>query len=198
MTSNRNWLQPPSVLAPSPYDRTKTVRYVISETYIQTLFGGNRLTQIFQVWAHVIGELPPINNVSRLLRGPVVPSLTTMAQSKACFRGVMRPYDEEEEGDSVLVYVLNPPVSIDRDVSLVCLAKAVRVPSNTCLTVQVRPTVALQPEETALNSDVTRSVGHAGEETIHGVVTRLEFISGDGGTPMLPERHYERYRQKLW
>jgi hypothetical protein len=198
MTSNRNWLQPPSVVAPSPHDKSKTVRYAISESYIRTLLSGNRLTQIFQVWAHVVGELPPINNVSRLGRGTVRPSLTTMAQSVACFRGVKRPYDDEEEGDSVLVYVLNPPVSIDRDVSLVCLAKAVRVPSDTCLTVQVKPTAALHPAPAALNSDVTRSFDDAGAEAIHGELTRLEFISGNGETPILPERYSERYHQRLW
>jgi hypothetical protein len=199
MESNRFWLQPPEVVAPSPDDQTKTVGLEISPTYIRTLFVGKRLTQIFWIWAHVVGELPPINNVSRLNFGPVTPTLTTLRQSVACFRGVRRPYDDEEGGESVLVYVLNPMVSLDHEVSLVCLAKAVRVPSETCLTVQVKPTSALQVPKTALNSDVTRrSSGNADAETIHGVVTGLEFISGNGETPILPKRHAERYDLRLW
>lgn len=182
MATNRHWLQLPTVPAPSPHNQHAAVTYEVSATYIRTMFGGNRLTQIFQTWVHVAGELPPINNVSRLMQGPVVPSLTTLHQSVACFRGVKRPYYDEEDGGSVIVYVLNPAVSVDRDVSLVCLAKAVRVPSDTCLTVQVRPSAALQSQRTALDSSVTRSIDPADAETIHGVVTRIEFISGNGET----------------
>lgn len=197
--ANQHWLKPPLVLAPSPNDRGKLVRFEISNTFLRTLVTSRRITPIFWVWAHVIGELPPINNVSRLLQVDVVPSLTTLEQSIACFRGVKRPYDDEEEGESILVYVLNPTVSLDRDVNLVCPAKAVKVPSNTCLTVQVKPTTALHKSLSALNSEPTRFFDLTEDaETIHGVVTRLEFISGTGDRPVLPRRYEERYHQRLW
>ena len=195
---DKYWLQPPLVAAPNPWDRSKTVAYEVSPTYVRTLFAGNRLTQIYWLWTHVVGQLPPIPNISWLHSRPVVPSLTTLADSVACFRGVQRPYDDEETGDSVLLYVLNPAVSIARDVNLVCLAKAARVPSNTCLTVQVRPSVALQSQKSALNGGVTRSFDTVEPEAVHGVVTRLELISGDGGTPILPKRFGERYVERLW
>lgn len=198
MATNRHWLQLPHAKAPSPEDRKKIVTYAISEDLVQRLFAANRLTMIFQLWAHVVGELPPIHNVSRLLHGEVTPSLTTLAQSVACFRGVNRPYDDEEEGESVLVYVLNPTVSVDRDVNLVCLAKAVKVPSGTCLTVQVKPTKPLQSDESSVEKGVTRSFDSEDVKIIRGVVTRLEFVSGNGEIPILPKRHAGRYRQKLW
>jgi hypothetical protein len=198
MASNRHWLHPPTVKAPSPYNRSEVITFAISDIYLKTLFGGKRVTPIYQIWTHVVGELPPINNVSRLLNVDVVPTLTTLQHSIACFRGVQRPYDDEEDGGSVLVYVLNPKVSIARDVNMACLAKAVRVPAETCLTVQVKPTAALQPPKMALNSDVTRYFDTEDEETVHGVVTRLEFIPGTGDSPTLPERHDERYHQRLW
>jgi hypothetical protein len=121
-----------------------------------------------------------------------------LKQSVACFRGVKRPYDDDEDGGSVIIYVLNPTVSLDRDVNLVCLAKAVRVPSDTCLTVQVRPTAALQTLQSALDTPVTRSIDTADAATVHGVVTRLEFISGNGENPILPKRHTDRYHSRLW
>lgn len=197
--TNRHWLRPPFVLAPSPYNRGKLVRFEISETFLRTLVTSRRISPIYWVWAHVVGELPPINNISRLLQVDVMPSLTTLEQSIACFRGVKRPYDDEEEGKSVLVYVLNPTVSIDRDVNLVCPAKAVKVPSNTCLTVQIKPTPALQKSKSDLNSQLTRSFDLTEDaEAVHGVVTRLEFISGTGDRPVMPKRYEERYHRRLW
>jgi len=201
MNSNRHWLDLPHVSAPSPEDRTKQIRCAISPDYVDSLAGASRLTPIFQLWTHVVGELPPINNASRLTAGPVVPTLTTLVDAIACFRGVKRPYDDEPDGSSVLIYVLNPSVTVARDVSLVCMAKAVVVPSNACLTVQMKPTAALQRRPAPLNSDVARSYGSGGPEDgelIHGVVMRLEFVSGNGGTPILPSKHEGRYLERLW
>lgn len=202
MAYDRHWLRPPRVQAPAPDDRSKSVDYEISEDMTYTMAAASRLSPIFQLWAHVVGELPPINNISRLSRGEVIPSLTTLRQSVACFRGVMRPYDDELEGSSILVYVLNPAVTLDREVSMVCLAKAVAVPKDTCLTVQVKPAAALQTDSARINSQSTRStmaqIDSTGDKLIHGVVTRLEFVSGNGGEPVLPRRHEMRYRQRLW
>jgi hypothetical protein len=198
MTTSRHWLDLPPVQAPDPDDRTKLVNYTISEDYVDTLAGGARLTPIFQLWTHVVGELPPINNVSRLLHRTVIPTLMTLAQSVACFRGVKRPYDDEPDGRSVLVYVLNPTVTVARDVGLVCLAKAVMVPSNSCLTVQVKPKAALQGRQTPLNSGVTRSFGLADAEIIHGTIMRVEFVPGNGESPILPAKHEGRYQERLW
>jgi hypothetical protein len=148
----------------------------------------SRLSPIFQVWAHVVGDLPPINNISRLTRGPVKPSLTTLADSVACFRGVNRPYDNEEHGESVLVYILHPAVTIDKDTGLVCLAKAAVVPSGTLLTVQVKP---LQPPPAG---DL-----QAPKDPLHtGTVTRLEYVGADESNPLLPKQHLVRYQKQLW
>jgi hypothetical protein len=203
MAQDKYWLRPPAVQAPAPDDRTKLVTYKISEHLTYTLAAASRLSPIFQLWAHVVGELPPINNVSRLSHGEVIPTLTKLTQSVACFKGVKRPYDDELDGASVVVYVLNPTVTLDREVSLVCLAKAVTVPADTCLTVQVKlPQAALQPSGTSLNTGVTRSskpdVGVTEDNLIHGVVTRLEFVEGDGGNPVLPKRHTTRYHLRMW
>ena len=113
----------------------------------------------------------------------------------------MRAYDDEEDGESVLVYVLNTAVTLDRDVNLVCLAKAVTVPADTCLTVQVKPRAVFTTQRNVLKyrSDaVFRDISDAGDKLIHGVVTRLEFVSGNSEIPVLPKRHPTRYHQRLW
>lgn len=185
----RHWLRLPTVTAPHPDDRSKMVSLAVSEEMTYKLAAINRLTAIFQLWTHVVGELPPINNIRRLEIGLVKPSVTTLVDSVACFRGVKRPYDKEPDGASVLVYVLNPTVSIDHEPSMVCLAKAVKMPTNVALTVQVRPADALQGHEQVVQPGATQ---------LFGIVTRIEPVPGDGGSPILPKRPNERYIQRLW
>jgi hypothetical protein len=173
-----HWLKPPLVNAPSAKDCASTVIYKISEEFFEKNAYIYRRTPIFQIWTHVIGELPPINNVSSILKTGISPTISTLKDSIACFKGVKRPYDGEIDGCSILVYILNPRVSISYEPSMVCLAKAVRVPTNLAATVQVRLTDALQN----------------GDKNVCGIVTRIEFVAGDKGTPLLPEGHQER----LW
>jgi hypothetical protein len=179
-----HWLHPPLVAAPAPEDRNRIAYYVVSDHYLDCHGSVLRHSPVFWAWAHVVGELPPINNISRVDRGPDVPTLTTLDDSVACFRGVKRPYDDEPAGESILVYVLNPEVTLEYVWDLVCVAKSVRVPSNTCLTVQVKPL-----KKTPLRRE---------NRDVEGVVTRLEFVSGDGGEPTLPKRFEDRYIEQLW
>jgi hypothetical protein len=180
-----NWLDFPIVAAPAAHDRSAISRYEISRTFITKHADNRRCTPIFQLWAHVIGQLPPINNIGRVQQADPTPSLTTLADSVACFQGINRPHDREEDGCSVLVYVLNPSVSIKFLPDMVCLATALKVPRETVLTVQVRP-------------DVKDLSGHSERESINGVITRLEFVWADPSQPTLPKKYSERYAKTLW
>jgi hypothetical protein len=181
--AERHWLRPPLVPAPAAQDFDKPAIYEISPSFLQSHAGIFRRTPIFQVWTHLVGELPPINNVSRLAKGALVPTLTTLDDSVACFEGVNRPYCEEANGESVLVYILRPEVSIAYEPDMACLAKAVRVPAKTVLTVQVQPRKTLQ----------------TAADNVDGIVTRLEFVScGEEDGLILPQRHSDRYGKLLW
>jgi hypothetical protein len=177
-----SWLRPPLVSAPNPDDRTKVISMEIAPGYIETNHRIRRLTPIFQLWAHVAGQLPPINNIQSLQRSRVRPTLTTLENAIAAFRGVRRPYDGEQNGESVVVYVLRPDVSIQSHASMVCMARAVKVPPETLLTVQACP---VQPLQGAPLSVKYR-------------VTRLEFVSSAPVAPDLPARHQDRYDKLLW
>ena len=96
--------------------------------------------------------------------------------------GVNRPYDDDDQGTSIVVYVLNLDASIIYDPDMVCVARATEVPANTPVTVQVKPIEPLQ----------------IGGMDICGKVTRIEFVPGDGGNPALPMGHSERYSERLW
>jgi len=177
-----HWLDLPVIAAPSAEDRNKTVYYMISSDFIDRNAIVKRRTQILQLWVHLTGKVPPVNNSSRLLRGnnKIVPS--TLNSSVACFKGVNRPYDDEDDGASILVYVLNPPVTVEYSPDMVCVAQSKAVPALAPATVQVKPIKTLQ----------------IGGMDICGKVTRIEFVIGDGGTPTLPKGSADRYTERLW
>ena len=177
-----NWLSFPEVSGPSALSRSVAHRYAVSPEFVERNAGINRNTPIFQIWAHIVGQLPPINNISRLATARPTPSLTTLASAVGCFQGVRRPHDDEHDGDLVLIFVINPAVTIAYHADMVCLAKAVTVPKNTVLTVQVRPKHPLLNTESQLN----------------GVITRLEFVSSDASDPTMPVDHGTRYARLLW
>jgi hypothetical protein len=176
-----NWLSLPDVSAPGMV-RKDIARYRISPEFIDRNASINRNTPLMQLWAHIVGRLPPINNISRLAGASPTPTLCTLADAVGCFQGLKRPHDDERDGDSVLIYVLNPLVTIAYHADMVCLAKAVTVPKNTVLTVQVRPQHPLL----------------TGESQLNGVVTRLEFVSSDASEPTMPVDHGTRYARLLW
>jgi hypothetical protein len=177
-----HWLSFPEVSAPSGLSRNVKHRYIVAPEFVERNAGISRNTPILQLWTHVVGQLPPINNISRLAGATPTPTLTTLLKAVGCFQGLKRPHDDEHDGDSVLIYVLNPLVTIAYHADMVCLAKAVTVPKNTVLTVQVRPKHPLLTAESQLN----------------GVVTRLEFVSSDASDPTMPVDHGTRYARLLW
>jgi hypothetical protein len=176
------WLTLPDIFAPSGASRRVVHQYRVSPEFVARSASISRNTPIMQIWAHIVGKLPPINNISRLAGATPTPTLTTLANSVGCFQGLKRPHDDEHDGDSVLIYILNPLVTIAYHADMVCLAKAVTVPKNTVLTVQVRPQHPLLAAESQLN----------------GVITRLEFVSSDALDPTMPVDHGTRYARLLW
>lgn len=177
-----DWLSLPLIQALAATDRSKTVIYKISEGFIRTNANIMRRVPIFQLWAHLVGVIPPINNISILEKGSLKPDLTTLEDSVACFRGVKRPYDDESQGESVIIYVLNVNVTVGFDPTSPCMAKAVRLASDALLTFQVKPI------EPLLERDIE----------IVGIVTRVERVVGEGSAPCLPYRYEERYSERLW
>lgn len=177
-----DWLTLPLIEAPAATNRSKIVIYKISEGFIRTNSNIRRRVPIFQLWAHLVGVAPPINNISILEKGLLRPDFTTLKDSVACFRGVKRPYDDEADGGSIIIYVLNVGVTVGFEPSLACMAKAVKMPTDAPLTVQVKRTQPLL---------------EGGIEII-GTVMRVEWVFGEGSAPCLPYRYEERYNERLW
>src|SRR5947209_5073483 len=83
-----NLLQPPVVTARSPFGEREQVRLEISATTIQKIVQAGLKVPIFQAWAHLVGELPPVNNVFKLRVEHPGARIRTIAEASTIFRGV--------------------------------------------------------------------------------------------------------------
>ena len=177
-----HWLEFPIVSAPGPLGRHEAVYYEISEEYVATNARLRRRTPIFQLWAHVVGRLPPINNAHVILADPAVPTICTLHDSVACFQGVKRPFDTDDDGALMRAYILNPKVSIEYDPGLACVARTVQIPSRIVAMVLVKPIFPLQKHG----------------KSVTGQVTRIEFVLRDEREPILPKDARNRFSRQLW
>lgn len=178
-------LEPPLVIAPSPLGDGQTIQLEISKSTWAKYIKAQLRLPILEAWAHLVGETPPVPNSFKMaLDAPnCVP--TSLANACACFKGVRRPYGEEDAGDDVHVYVISTPFTVgwsDAKDRMACVAAIKPAPEGVVMTVQVRPSSALQPT----NSDVW------------GTITKWEFVGACAEHPELPSDYNERYNERLW
>ncbi|MEQ8867939.1 MAG: hypothetical protein RLN94_22215 [Roseovarius sp.] len=174
-----DWKTFEAVEAPGRTD-DKTLRLMVSQEFVDRHFEVNRLTPIFQLNAHVFGRLPEINLIDQVQKSDPTTHLTTLHDAIACFEGIERPHDDEKNGDTVLVYVLRPTVTIERKPSMACQAAAAVPPKSSVLTVLVRT-----------NQDLHDDCGQ-----VDGCITRVEWVVA--GIDGLPKSHETRYTTQHW
>lgn len=179
------WIDLPLIQAPSPLDQKNSVTYKVSEEFIVRNFHIHRRVPIFQAWAHLVGLVPPIRNVEKLIAEGNRIRLRTIRDAAACFRGVKRPYGTEAGGDSILAYPIRAPHTITYEPDISCVAKWTACPSETVLVVYVQPLTELANLQESSN-------------TIDGVILRWEFVPSDPNESDLPKDHGDRYTERLW
>jgi hypothetical protein len=180
---DRKLLEPPTVMIPSPDDQASAVPVIISPTTIEQLAKGYRRTTIFEAWAHLVGEMPPVNNAYHYPRAQKPEAvLRTIRDAHACFRGLHRPCDKEDDGEDTLVYVLETPQTVRWTADMACVVELVDVPDKTVLTIHVREAARLQIPV----------------EGVWGAITKWEFVNADAEQPSLPIDHNTRYGRRLW
>ncbi len=176
------WRLPPPVDAPAHDDRSRIVKYSISDD----LTGANRAnwlrTPLYQVWIHLHGVIPPLNNAGIIKKRSPRITPSTLCDSVACFQGIQRPHLTEDSGSSVLVYVLNPTTTAEYYPDLVAPIRSVEFPQHAVLTVQVCVSGPL----------------HDLPAGVSGVVTRLEMVAASASHKSLPVDYDSRYAKRNW
>jgi len=175
-------LELPAVSAPSPLDPKQSVDLEISSSTIQKFAKVGRKTPIFEAWAHLVGEMPPINNAMYLPSQRPAARLGILKNAHACFKGVRRPYGDQDRGSEIYVYVISTSHTIRWVSAMDCVADLVDAPGGKLLTVQVCHSSSLQPSV----------------ESVWATITKWEFVDACAEQPRFPDAHKERYDELLW
>lgn len=179
----------PQVIARSPFDRSEAITFRLSKLEIQKRAAARRAQPVFEAWSVVIGEPPPVNNISKWDERLRLCPLVSLADAIACFRGVKRPVAEDDTGWDTLAYVIRPEWYFAYQPSLACVAELTKVPADLVFVTYVRLD---QPfgEQNARYSRTEAS----------GVITHWHFVEGeaDSSGQLLPVGHPMRYRTRLW
>ncbi|MCE4224909.1 hypothetical protein HCU64_14190 [Methylobacterium sp. C25] len=179
-----HWRRPPVIEACCPDDRGRTLKFGVSDDLTGNGRENWRRTPLFMVWAHLLGQLPPINNAAYAMRNGDEPTFSTLREASACFRGIKRPHHTEDDGCSVIVYVLKPRATLQYslETAMVCPMAVVPVSETVVLTVQVRLAASLQE----------------GVNGLDGIVTRIEPVIGKAPDHALPVGYDTRYAERCW
>jgi hypothetical protein len=173
----------PVVSALCPLGTGEQVQLIVSPSTIERFVSARRITDLFQAWAHLVGEMPPVNN-AELVRRTEHPNdrIAALCDAHACFKGVKRRYDQDDDGKEIYVYVIATPYTVRWQSSLCTVAGVFPATDATVLTVQVKPRSALQDCD----------------EGIWGAIVKWEFVNADRERPDLPDGFDERYDMLVW
>jgi len=135
------------------------------------------------MWSHIVGEMPPINNAYHYPQIHYPDAvLNSIQHAHACYKGVKRPLNKEDDGGDVYVYIISTPQTVEWKSDMACNVALVDSPPNTVFTVHVRPASALQIEAAGL----------------WGAATKWEFVDADAERPTLPDAYGTRYSETVW
>ena len=160
-------------------DPSKAMTLEVDAGWVRQNARHARIQPLFDFWALVKGEPPPINCIGHH-EGYVFPELSGMWGSHALFRGLKRPVDVSDEGDGVYVFLSMPPVFYRSIGDMVCLAKLRDAPKNAVFACYVRR----YEQET--------------EDGFSGRVVAWEWVRADQNDPNLPADWQERYEEERW
>jgi hypothetical protein len=173
------WLNiPTTVAAVSPFD-PEPVIYRIARHDVEKARAAMRRQPIFDLWSIVLGEPPQVPNVAPAKPG----ELTCLAEAHACFQGIRRPVGLDDDGSSMLAYILRPRTHYVYEPSMVCVAAKQAVPADLVFAAYVRldePFGAKFPGTT-------------------GVLTHWQYVEADSdGQVLLPVDYQTRYHKRMW
>lgn len=176
------WANIPNIDAPHPENKSP-IRLGVSRPFIIGNLRKNVRTPIYQAWAHLAGKVPPVPNVEFLLQKGTLPSLTTLNDAYACFKGVSRPHGSEWDGASVYTYLIKVGVTV----------RFVHTPP-----VSVPATHKLD-DDLSLAIYVTAGEGlQSLGESVWGTALRVELVETLPEDSSLPVDHESRYDERLW
>jgi len=181
--ANPRWLDLPKIIrARSPFDPNRQCLYRIAREDCVKAARARRRQPVFEFWSILNGEPPPVPNVERYGRASAVMGLVRLTAAHACFRGIRRPFAEDDSGANILAYVLKPTQFYRYEPNLACVAQKQNVPEDVVFVAYVRMDEPCEGERI----------------DIKGVLTHWGFVEADSANLPLPVDHASRYDERLW
>jgi len=175
---------PSAVRRPSPFARSTLIGYRVADGDVRKALDLNRRQPVLDLWSLVIGQLPPVPNVSKYDDYKAVIASQAIEYAHAAFRGVRRPVGDDPHGFDHIVFITNPRVHFRYVPDMVCVIEPEELPDDVVLATYVKVDFP-EGRPSAARSKVP----------VGGVITHWELVERDG---LLPVRSDERYRQRLW
>ncbi len=172
------WLDfPRTVIARSPQGGGACLLRVSRRDAEKAAMRGRR-QPVFDFWAVIMGEPPPVNAVRAVL------PLCRIDQAHACFQGIQRPLAEDDIGENVVSYILKPRnfYRFEASQAMACVATPFEVPADLVFVAYARLDVPYEP-----------TIGG-----IVGTLTHWSFVESDPADAMLPVDWNTRYKRRLW
>ena len=179
----RDFANPPLVKALCPEGTGAMIQLQISPSTVQKLIQARRATEMFQAWEHLVGETPPVHNGDLQRKTDFSEAQTScLLDAHACFKGVNRRYDNDENGGEVYVYIINTAYTVRCRPSMRGSVAYFRSPDSALLTVQAKP----------------RSALHDCQDDIWGGIVKWEFVNADKERTEFPVGFDARYDMLVW
>ena len=175
---------PSTVSGPSPFARGLRIGYRIATEDVRRALSANRRQPVLDLWSLVIGQLPPVANISRYDDLAVQLKAQALENAHAAFRGVKRPVGNDPHGYDHVVFITSPRVHFRYEPDMVCMVRPDEIPDDVVLATYVQ-----------LDFPQGRPSAAKTKVPVGGVITHWELVERDGE---LPVRSSERYRQQLW
>ena len=180
VVANAPWLQFPSFVASrSPADHSCSLTWRIDSCSVHEDFRINLRQSTLDLWSRVLGRCPPMPGAMLQLGEN---KLMSLADAHACFLGVNRPFDEDDNGENILAYVIKPRVCFEYKPSLSGVAKLMILPTDVVFVVYVKLDVAYN-----------LFIANPG-----GVVTHWSTVEADTIESRLPRDQLVRFGKRLW
>ena len=166
----------------SPLVPGATTSLQVSPELLNQYQGHNRNSKLFEVWANLFGEVPPVNCIG-YNEGHMRPPLVPLFNAYRCYRGVERGWNDQDEGHDIYILITKPEYTYEYIPSMVCTAKCIKLEDGIVMATLVR----MNP------------LGKNLMEGARGEVIGWDFIRGEiDGRILLPENAGSRYKEVVW
>ncbi len=182
------WIEiPQTVLALSPLNNSNPSTFRIAQGGILRALEHGHKQPLLDLWAMVLGQVPPVNNALIKWGTPEVRNrLKSLSSTHASFRGIKRPMGDDDKGFDVYALVTKPEMTFKYVPSMSCVIEPVEIPSDIVCVTYVR-------------MDYPQGRNLSGKQPVlsRGVITHWELVEADE-TGLLPIGYHDRYRTRIW